>query len=99
MLSVGSENSLNSFFPMPFQRHAKVTVTNEGKQPIGSLYYNIDYHTDSQPLPAGTLYFHAQFRQAQPNHGWTTNWTSNGDPRVDNKPNLNGCLLYTSRCV
>ena len=90
LLSVGSEKSLNSFFPMPFARHARVTVTNEGKEAIGSFYYNIDYHTDSQPLPAGTLYFHAQFRQAQPNHGWTTNWTSNGDPLVDNKPNLNG---------
>ena len=71
---MGSENSLNSFFPMPFQKHAKVTITNEGKQPIGSLYYNIDYQTDSHPLPIGTLYFHAQYRQAQPNHGWTNNW-------------------------
>ena len=90
LLSVGSENSLNSFFPMPFQRHARVTITNEGKQPIGSLYYNIDYQTDSHPLPPGTLYFHAQYRQAQPNHGWTNQWTSNGDPLVDDKRNLNG---------
>ena len=90
LLSVGSEKSLNSFFPMPFARHARITVTNEGKEPVGSFYYNIDYHTDSQPLPAGTLYFHAQYRQAQPNHGWTTDWRSNGDPLVDNKPNLNG---------
>jgi hypothetical protein len=90
LLSVGSENSLNSFFPMPFQRHARVTISNEGKQPIGSLYYNIDYQTDSRPLPPGTLYFHAQYRQAQPNHGWTTNWTTNGDPLVDDKRNLNG---------
>jgi hypothetical protein len=90
LLSVGSENSLNSFFPMPFQRHARVTVTNEGKQPIGSLYYNIDYQTESRPLAPGTLYFHAQYRQAQPNHGWTTNWTTNGDPLVDDKRNLNG---------
>src|ERR1700722_1337079 len=51
MLSVGSEKSLNSFFPMPFGHHARITVTNEGKEAIGSLYYNIDYHTDSQPLP------------------------------------------------
>jgi Protein of unknown function (DUF2961) len=94
LLSVGSEKSLNSFFPMPFARHARITVTNEGKEAISSLYYNIDYHTDSQPLPPGTLYFHAQFRQAQPNHGWTTNWTSNGDPLVDNKPNLNGQENY-----
>ena len=90
LLSVGSEKSLNSFFPMPFARHARITVTNEGKEPVGSFYYNIDYHTDSQPLPAGTLYFHAQYRQAQPNLGWTTDWKSNGDPLVDNKPNLNG---------
>jgi hypothetical protein len=90
LLSVGSEKSLNSFFPMPFARHARITVTNEGDKPVASFYYNIDYHTDSQPLRAGTLYFHAQYRQAQPNHGWTTDWKSNGDPRVDKKPNLNG---------
>src|SRR6202161_917598 len=90
LLSVGSENSLNSFFPMPFQKHAKVTITNEGKQPIGSFYYNIDYQTDSHPLPSGTLYFHAQYRQAQPNHGWTNEWTSNGDPVINYKRNLDG---------
>jgi hypothetical protein len=90
MLSVGSENSLNSFFPMPFQRHARITVTNEGKMPVGSFYFNIDYRTESHALPAGTLYFHAQYRQAQPNHGWTNAWTSNGDPLVDDKRNLNG---------
>ena len=90
LLSVGSENSLNCFFPMPFQRHARITVSNEGKEPVGSFYYNIDYQTDSHPLPPGTLYFHAQYRQAQPNHGWTNAWTSNGDPLVDDKRNLNG---------
>jgi hypothetical protein len=90
MLSVGSDKSLNSFFPMPFRKHARVTVTNEGKQAIGRFYYNIDYRTDSRPLPADTLYFHAQYRQAQPNHGWTNKWTSNGDPSVDNKTNLDG---------
>jgi len=94
LLSVGSEKSLNSFFPMPFARHARITVTNQGEDPVGSFYYNIDYHTDSQPLPAGTLYFHAQYRQAQPNHGWTTDWKSNGDPQVNKKPNLNGLGNY-----
>ncbi len=80
MLSVGSVKSLNSFFPMPFAHHARITVTNEGHEAIGSLYYNIDYRTYNHPLPAGTLYFHAQYRQSQPNHGWTTDWKSNGDP-------------------
>jgi hypothetical protein len=88
MLSVGSIKSLNSFFPMPFAHHARITVTNEGQQAIGSLYYNIDYRTYDHPLPAGTLYFHAQYRQSQPNHGWTTDWKSNGDSQVNDKANL-----------
>ena len=90
MLSVGSVKAMNSYFPMPYQHHARITVTNEGKQPIGSLYYNVDYRTESQPLSASTLYFHAQYRQAQPNHGWTNKWETNGTPLVDGKKNLNG---------
>ena len=69
MLSVGSSKALNSFFPMPYRKHARITVTNEGKQSIQNLYYNIDYRTYSHPLAADTIYFHAQYRQAQPNHG------------------------------
>jgi hypothetical protein len=90
LLSVGNDNSLNSFFPMPFARHARITVTNEGEKPIGSLYFNIDYRTYSHPLAPGTLYFHAQYRQAQPNHGWTNKWKTNGDSIVDDKTNLDG---------
>ena len=41
-------------------------------------------------MPADTLYFHAQYRQASPNRGWTSDWTNNGDPKVDKKANLNG---------
>ena len=80
MLSVGSIKALNSFFPMPFAHHARITVTNEGQQQINSLYYNIDYRSFAHPLPPDTLYFHAQYRQGQPNHGWTSDWKTNGDP-------------------
>lgn len=90
MLSVGSDKSLNSFFPMPFRKHARITITNEGKQPIGSFYYNIDYRTYSHPLPDDTIYFHAEYRQAQPNHGWTNQWKNNGDPLVNGKSNPDG---------
>jgi hypothetical protein len=90
MLSVGNNNSLNCYFPMPFAHHARITVTNEGKQPIGALYYNIDYRTYSHPLLSGTLYFHAEYHQAQPNHGWTNDWTTNQTPLVDDKTNLDG---------
>jgi hypothetical protein len=90
MLSVGNSNSLNSFFPMPYAHHAKVTVTDEGKLSVSALYYNIDYQKESHPLPPHTLYFHAEYRQAQPNHGWTSQWYGNGDPIVNFKRNPDG---------
>ncbi len=90
LLSVGNANSLNCFFPMPYQHHARITITNEGKLAISALYYNIDYRKDSHPLPPHTLYFHAQYRQAQPNHGWTNQWYENGDPNVNFKRNPDG---------
>jgi hypothetical protein len=89
-LSVGSDKALNSFFPMPFQKHARITVTNEGSRRVDSFYFNIDYRAYSKPLPADLLYFHAQYRQASPAQGWTNDWRSNGDPLVDGKRNLNG---------
>lgn len=94
MLSVGSIKAMNSYFPMPYRHHARITVTNEGKHPIGSLYYNVDYRTNIQPLPTDTLYFHAQYRQAQPNHGWTNKWDSNQNALVNDKPNLDGADNY-----
>src|SRR5437879_8150340 len=45
---------------------------------------------DALPISPDTLYFHAQFRQAQPNAGWTNKWESNGDPAVEDKKNLAG---------
>ena len=90
MLSVGNSRALNCFFPMPYRRHARITVTNEGKMPISKLYFNIDYRTQSHPLPADTLYFHAQYRQAQPNRGWTNQEQGDGVPVVHDVHNLTG---------
>ncbi|HEX4007821.1 MAG TPA: glycoside hydrolase family 172 protein [Acidobacteriaceae bacterium] len=89
-LSVGGSRALNSFFPMPFQKHARITITNEGKMTLSNLYYNFEYRSYPHPLPTGTLYFHAEYRQAQPNKGWTNQWYENGDPIVNFKRNLDG---------
>jgi len=87
-LQVGSDKALNCFFPMPFQKHARIAVTNEGTIKTDAFYFNIDYRSYSKPLPADSLYFHAQYRQAAPNHGTTNEWKSNGD--MDGKKNLDG---------
>ena len=39
LLSVAHERALNSFFPMPFQKHALITVTNEGKAEVEAFYF------------------------------------------------------------
>jgi len=87
-LQVASDKALNCFFPMPFQKHARITVTNEGSIRTGAFYFNIDYRTYSRPLATDQLYFHAQYRQATPAQGTTNQWKSNGD--MDGKKNPDG---------
>ncbi|MGC2819386.1 MAG: glycoside hydrolase family 172 protein [Candidatus Sulfotelmatobacter sp.] len=89
-LSVASDKALNSFFPMPFRKRARITVTNEGKEGVDAFYFNIDYQALHHDLPADTMYFHAQYRQATPAKGWTNQWESNDDAAVNAKKNLDG---------
>ncbi len=93
-LAVGSGQALNSFFPMPFRRSARVTVTNEGQQKVNSFYYNIDVKVPNKDLPGDALYFHAQYRQCTPCEGWTNDWNSNGNDKVDMKLNPDGAGNY-----
>ena len=89
-LAVGADRALNSFFPMPFQRKARITVTNEGQARVGAFYFNIDCRVYQKPLAAGTLYFHAQYRQASPAKGWTSDWKTNGEAAGNGRKNLQG---------
>lgn len=91
-LKVGSIKALNSFFPMPFRKHARITVTNESQVPTAAFYFNIDWRSYLRvaDMPLEVLYFHAQYRQAAPNKGWTNQWRSNGDPQVEGRKNLDG---------
>jgi hypothetical protein len=52
----------NSYWAMPFRKHARITVENRASIPVERLYYNIavEAHDD---LPHDLLYFHAQFRR------------------------------------
>src|SRR5215475_2715028 len=94
VLSSANHHALNAWFPMPFQKRALITVTNEGQEKCDAFYFNLEYRALSHALPQDTLYFHAQFRQAQPNHGWTNEWTNNGDPKVNNTKNTDGKENY-----
>jgi hypothetical protein len=64
-LACSPGRSLNCYFAMPYRKSARMTVTNEGRQPVGAFYSNIDFMT-LPSLPSDALYFHAQYRQASP---------------------------------
>lgn len=57
--------SRNAYWPMPFHRSAKVTITNEGRRRVQNLYYQVDW-AKHKALPADIPYFHARYRQALP---------------------------------
>ena len=89
-LSVGPERALNCFFPMPFSKSARITLSNESDKPVHAVFFNIDYQSYSRPLPGDLLYFHAQYRQASPAHGLNHQWKNNDDPLADKQKNLDG---------
>lgn len=56
----------NAWWPMPFKKHIKITVTNEAKGFLGAvIYWYVDWEK-VDALPDDTLYFHAQYRQQFP---------------------------------
>jgi hypothetical protein len=85
-LNCSSAKALNCYFAMPFQRSARITITNQGAQPVDSFYSNIDYQLVPS-LPANALYFHAQYRQATPN---VAQKVAAGQPEI----NLDGAHNY-----
>jgi hypothetical protein len=55
----------NCYWPMPFRKSAKITVTNESTLPCNGIYYYVDWQKHSS-VPEGTAYFHAMYRQEFP---------------------------------
>lgn len=55
----------NCYWPMPFRKSCKITITNEGRRRVSMLYYHVDWQKVPS-LPARTPYFHARYRQALP---------------------------------
>lgn len=57
-----SGRSRNSYWPMPFRKSCKITVTNEGRQRVSNLYYHVDWR-EVPALAADVAYFHAWYHQ------------------------------------
>lgn len=64
-LQVGTYGGLNSFWKMPFAKHAKLTITNEGRHRCPAFYYYVDYRKYDKPQ-GDMACFHAVYHQAMP---------------------------------
>jgi hypothetical protein len=60
--------SRNSYWPMPFRKSCRITVTNEGRRRVSNLYYHVDWKKVPSLAP-DIAYFHARYRQALPASG------------------------------
>jgi hypothetical protein len=62
-ICVNPGSAFNSYWPMPFRKHARVTYENLGDKRV-VLYYQIDFTRAA--VPADAAYLHAQFRRVNP---------------------------------
>ncbi len=53
---------LNSYWPMPFRKRARVTIENQRPDDIGGFFYQITYALGE--IPDQAAYLHAQWRRA-----------------------------------
>src|ERR1051325_6858448 len=60
---VNPGSAFNSYWVMPFRKHAKITIENLDDKPV-RFYYQIDYTLTR--VGADAAYFHAQFRRTNP---------------------------------
>ena len=62
-ICVNPGSAFNSYWPMPFQKHCRITMENLDDGDM-TLYYQINYSLGNVDKSAG--YFHAQFRRMNP---------------------------------
>ena len=61
-VTVAPNRGLNCYWPMPFRRHARVTLTNTGPRDANIVAYALLYHL--HPVADDVAYFHAQWRRS-----------------------------------
>jgi hypothetical protein len=65
VVNSSSGRSRNFYWPMPFRRSCRITLTNEGRKRVSNVYYHVDWRKMTDLAP-DTAYFHAHYRQEMP---------------------------------
>jgi hypothetical protein len=64
-LGVFGTFGFNSYFPMPYAKGARLTLENQGGEPVPAVWFQIEYEK-MEALPPATGRFHATWRRANP---------------------------------
>ncbi len=90
----GNRAAMNCFFPMPFGGGARLTVENQGSEPVRALYYYVDYEQHER-VGDEALRFHGQWRRQNPTPASVVLKRQSGDfARTNELVNLDGKLNY-----
>lgn len=84
----GAPCAMNCYFPMPFNKKAKVEIVNENERPVG-IYFMIDYELYPKNDVKELLYFHASWQRNNPCDGWAPELPANC-PEINQQTNLTG---------
>lgn len=63
-INVNPSGGMNSYFPMPFREHAKITIENRRPSNVDGFFYAITYELDK--VADDEAYFHANFNRTNP---------------------------------
>ena len=63
-INVNPSGGFNSYFPMPFQSSAKITIENRNPEDVHGFFYAVTYALGD--VSEEDAYFHAQFRRCNP---------------------------------
>jgi len=65
---VNPSGGFNSYWPMPFRKHVRITVENGRWEPIRGFFYQITYSLEE--VPDNAAYLHAQWRRSMTTRGY-----------------------------
>jgi hypothetical protein len=64
------------YFPMPFNRKARIEIVNQTGEEVYAFYYQIGYYVFQTPMAEGTPYFHATWTRSLRTTNQNENFTA-----------------------
>jgi len=48
-VNTDARGGLNAYWPIPFFRHARIEIENDGDQPVSEFFYTVDFTLEQVP--------------------------------------------------